>query len=152
MIKKVLKGFGVVFLCFIMLMILVAVWSYYKSSEYEETAVPYMETAIKDISTWDKEVIKSYLTPSVESTINDSDFEILVNSFTKMGALVEISEYQFNSVESKAVMGSESGTFVTYTIPTKYENGDATITLTLKEEGDSFSVYQFNLNSLTLLK
>ena len=52
MFKKLLKGFGIALLILICLFVLIAVWSGYKSSEYEKTAIPYMNTAIADISSW----------------------------------------------------------------------------------------------------
>lgn len=150
MFKKILKGFGIAILSLVVLFTLVAVWSGYKSSQYEETAIPYMDTAIADISTWELETFKSYLTESELENINESDLERLIRALSKMGKLVEIGEYQFNTVTSRALVGGGSGTFVTYTVPTVYENGDAMLTITLKEEDTSFSVYHFKLNSLAL--
>lgn len=150
MFKKILKGFGIAVLTLVLLFVLVAVWSGYKSSQYEETAIPYMDTAIADISTWELETFKKYLTASELEDINQSDLEKLIRALSKMGKLVEIGEYQFNTVTSRALAGGGSGTFVTYTVPATYENGNATLIITLKEEADSFSVYHFKLNSLAL--
>ncbi len=150
MFKKLLKGFGIALLILICLFVLIAVWSGYKSSEYEKTAIPYMDTAIADISSWELGTLKSYLTPSEVENINEDDLKRLIKALSKMGALVEIGEYQFNTVTSRALTPGGSGTFVTYTVPAVYENGDAVLTITLKEEGDSFSVYHFKLDSLAL--
>ena len=150
MFKKLLKGFGIALLILICLFVLIAVWSGYKSSEYEKTAIPYMDTAIADISSWELGTFKSYLTPSEVENINEDDLKRLIKALSKMGALVEIGEYQFNTVTSRALTSGDAGTGGTYTVPAVYENGDAVLTLTLKEEGDSFSVYHFKLDSLAL--
>ncbi len=152
MFVKILKGIGIAFLSLVVLFVCVGIWSFYKSSEYENTAIPYLEIAIRDISGWDKQVMAGYMTASVVDTVSDDDLTVIVGALSKMGKLQSLGDYQFTDVSSKAIVGAESGTFVTYVVPAHYENGDATITVTLKEEGDSFSVYRFNLNSLTLLK
>jgi Na+-transporting methylmalonyl-CoA/oxaloacetate decarboxylase gamma subunit len=152
MIKTMLKGIGITFLFLVIIFVLIFAWSSVKSSQYEETAIPYMNTAIEDISKWNVESFKQYLTPSIIKDINEQDLKTLIKGLSKMGGLVEIGEYEFNNVTSRAVTSGGSGTFVTYVVPAKYENGDANLTITLKEEGDSFSVYHFKLNSLTLLE
>ncbi|MEA3588648.1 hypothetical protein J6I75_09800 [Pseudidiomarina sp. 1APP75-27a] len=152
MFKKVLKGLGIAILSLITLFVIIGVWSTYKSSAYETTAIPYLDVAIPEISTWEKPVMKSYFTPSVLADISEKDLDTLVRALSKMGKLVELGQYEFSSVTSKAITGGGSGTFVTYVVPATYENGDATLTVTLKEEDDSFSVYEFNLNSMALLE
>jgi hypothetical protein len=41
-------------------------------------------------------------------------------------------------------------TAVTYKIKAIYENGDATLNIVLKESGDSFKFFRFNVDSLAL--
>ena len=134
MFKKLLKGFGIALLILICLFVLIAVWSGYKSSEYEKTVIPYMNTAIADISSWELDTFKNYLTPSEIENINGDDLKRLIKALSKMGALVEIGEYQFNTVTSRALTSVCSGTFVTYTVPALSENVDAVLTIPLKEE------------------
>lgn len=152
MIMKILKGFGIAFLSLIAVFIVIAAWAGFKSASYNETAVPYMKQVIPAISTWQVDAMKLHLTPSVLESIDEKDLTTIVNGLAKMGQLIELGEFEFSKVTSQALTGGNSGTFVTYTVPAKYENGDATITVTLKESGDSFTVYHFNLNSLALLQ
>lgn len=112
MYKKLLKGFGIALLILICLFVLIAVWSGYKSSEYEKTAIPYINTAIADISSWELDTFKNYLTPSEVENINEDDLKRLIKALSKMGALVEIGEYQFNTVTSRALTSGGSGTFL----------------------------------------
>jgi len=152
MFMKILKGLGVALLVIIGFFILIGIWTGYKSSEYEKTAIPYMNVAIKDISNWQIDTIKSYLTENVRDNLSDADSQKMINILSKMGSLIEVGEYQFTNVSTQSVLGGESGTYVSYIVPAKYENGDATITITLKEVGDSFQVYSFNLDSLALFE
>ncbi|MCH2089796.1 MAG: hypothetical protein MK175_21670 [Pseudoalteromonas sp.] len=64
MVKKILKGIGITFLVLISLFVLLAIWTANKSSAYKETAIPYLNSAITDISQWDPQTLKNYMTPS----------------------------------------------------------------------------------------
>ncbi|AOT08713.1 hypothetical protein [Pseudoalteromonas luteoviolacea] len=151
MFKKILKGLGAILLVFVVFFTVIGGWTVYKSSEYEKTAIPYMDVAIRDISSWQVETMKGYLVKTTLDGVSDEDLQKIVKGLSNMGNLIELGEYQFKSVSKKAMAGGESGTFVSYTVPAKYEKGDATLTITLKVVEDSFLVYSFNLNSLALL-
>ena len=151
MVKKILKGIGITFLVLISLFVLLAIWTANKSSAYKETAIPYLNSAIVDISNWDAQTLKNYMTPSSIENATDEDISKIMRAFSKLGELKELGEFEFINVSSKAVTGGGSGTYVTYLIPASYTNGEAQITVTLKEEGESFSIYNFSLNSMALI-
>jgi hypothetical protein len=150
MFTKILKGFGITLLVIIGLFVSIGIWSGYKSAEYEETAIPYMTKAIHDISNWQLDTMKSYLASEVLEGVTDSDLGKVVNGLSRMGNLLELGEYQYQGVSTRAMAGGNSGTFVSYQVPAKYEKGNATLSITLKEVDNGFIVYNFNLNSLAL--
>ena len=117
MFKKLLKGIGVVLLSLVGIIIVIAAWSGYKSSQYEGTAIPYMDKAIPELSKWELDNFKKYLTPSVMEELNEKDLKTLIKGLSKMGELVEVGDYQFNTVTSRALTSGGSGTFVTYIVP-----------------------------------
>lgn len=56
-----------------------------------------------------------------------------------------------NGTAVSATVGNGKQTIVTYTIPAHYQNGDATITIRLLEDGKDFKLYHFNLQSMALI-
>lgn len=152
MIKKILKGLGVAFLVLITLFIGLGVWAGYKSSAYEETAVPYIKQAVPEISKWDAPTMKSYMSSETFEGVSDPDFNQVVLFLSKMGAFISMEEPVFQRVNTSASVQQGSGTFVHYTIAAKYENGDANIIIALKEIDNGFEVYHFNVNSMALTK
>jgi len=122
-----------------------------KSSEYSETAVPYINEKIPELSTWDPEVAKKYLAPGILAETKDEDLEKLMRWFSKLGALQSIEEPQFINVSSNATVANGQQTIATYTIMAHYENGDAAITMRLLEVEGGFKIYQFHLNSNALI-
>ena len=149
--KKFLKILGIIFLSIIVIFALIGGWTYWKSTEYKETAVPYIKENIPRLSGWNAEVVKSLLAPSVLKVTKDEDLEKLMKWFSKLGDLKDIEEPQFVNVTTSATVVHSKQTIVTYSIPAHYQNGDAIITMRLLEVGEGFKVYQFHLASMALI-
>ncbi len=152
MVKKILKGIGITFLVLVSLIVATGIWSGYKSAGYEKTAIPFMAKAIPEISKWQPEVMKSYMAQETLAEVSNDDFLELVRILSKMGALISTGEPVFQTVSSSSTMQNGSMTLITYHIPAKYENGDANLTVVLKEKEESFEVYRFNVDSMALFK
>jgi len=152
MFKKVLKWLGIALLGLIALFALLAVYTGYKQSEYNETAVPYIKKVIPKISEWDSDEIKPLFVPSTFDNVSDEDFAKLFKWFSKLGSLKSIDEPQFTQVHSGATVKEGANTIVTYTVLAHYENGDAHISIRLLDLGGSFEIYHFNLNSKALIE
>jgi hypothetical protein len=152
MIKKILIVMGFLLLLIILFIAGLAIWTWYKSSSYEKTAVPYIKNAIIEISKWDPDVISSYMSPDVRKEIIETEFTDLVRVFSKMGILISIDEPQFKTVTISRSKEHGAMKLVSYVVEAKYENGDATIDITLKDMGDTFNIHSFNLYSMALFK
>ncbi|QQX78962.1 hypothetical protein JK628_15515 [Shewanella sp. KX20019] len=152
MIKNMFKWLGIIFLGFISLIIIVAVYSGYKQSEYNETAVPYIKKVIPIISEWDIEKAKPLFVSATFENTSDEDFEKLFRWLSKLGTLKNIEDPTFTQVHSGATIQDGTSTIVTYTVIGHYENGDATITIRLLDSEDSFEIYHFKINSLALIE
>jgi len=142
--KKFLKVLGIIFLCIILLFIALGLYVSTKTSEYEVTAVPFINEVIPKLSTWDVEVFKEYSTHESNEASSDEDLSKLLRWFTKLGKLEGIGVPVFKSIMN--------GNLITYIIPVKYEAGEATITLTLRDTDGEFLIHYFNLNSLALVE
>ena len=150
--KKVLKFLGILLLGIIILFTFIGGYTYYKSSEYEKTAVPYIKEKIPLLSTWDYETTKSFMVPIVLENTKEEDFKKIIHWFSKLGKLKNIEDPEFRNVSTNSnIAGATSKTIVTYEILAHYENGDATITMRLLEENNDFKIYYFNINSMALL-
>lgn len=152
MLKNIFKWLGIIFLGLISLIIIVAVYTGYKQSEYNETAVPYINKVIPIISEWDIEKAKPLFVSATFENTSDEDLEKLFRWFSKLGTLKNIEEPTFAQVLSGATIQDGASTIVTYTVVGHYENGDANITIRLLDLEDSFKIYHFKMNSLALIE
>ena len=152
MFYKIIKWIGLVVLLLIIVIAGLAIWSSYKSTAYENTAVPYIKKVIPEISKWNAELMKTYMASETLKDVTTEDFSKMVNIFSKMGKLISIEEPVFKNTSYFNTVRNGSVAQVTYTVLGKYENGDAKITITLNEQGKTFKIYRFNLDSMALFK
>jgi len=152
MFYKILKWISIVALLLVIFIVGATTWVGYKSEAYESTAVPYIKKVIPEISKWNPELIKSYMVSETLNDVNAEDFRKMVSIFSKIGKLISIEKPQFKNTSSVNSSQHSAMTLVTYTILGKYENGDATITMTLRDEGESFKIYRFNIDSMAFFK
>jgi hypothetical protein len=152
MIKKILIVMGILLLLIILFIAGLVIWTWHKSSSYEETAVPYIKNAITVISMWDEDVMRNYMSPEMRKELIEPDITDLVRAFSKMGVLISIDDPQFKTITVSRSKEHGAMKLVSYVVEAKYENGDATIDITLKDMGDTFNIHSFNLYSMALFK
>jgi hypothetical protein len=127
-------------------------YTLYKKSCYEDTAVPYIKKVVPQISMWDINVMKQYMAPQSLKNTKDEDLSKLFKWFSKLGSLKSIETPQFQNVTSSVTTMEGKNTIVNYTVKAHYEKADATITIRLLESGKGFKVYYFNLDSDGLIQ
>ncbi len=151
-VKKVAKGCLYVFAVFILGVIALVIWVLGEQSEYESTAVPYIEKLIPKIATWDPNVVWDHYDQEVKSSISKEDNEKVVRFMSKLGELESTDTPEFQMVSTSASTSSGARKLVTYKIAARFESGDASIELTLVDRDGEFSVYHFKINSMVFVE
>ena len=141
---KVLKIIGIIILSMILLFSGCAFYAYQQGQSYETTAIPYIEEVLPKISTWDLETNKLYSTPESNESMKDEDLSKLLKWLSKLGKLNSIEKPQFTRIMN--------GNYITYVFIAHYENGDATITMQLKDENGKFLINGFHVDSMALIE
>ena len=150
MLKKILKVLAIIILLIAVLFAGMYIWVSIISSKYNETAIPYIENVMPELSKWDVDVAKQYMAPEALKAVSDEDFSKLMKFLSKIGSLKSIEEPQFQNASSSVTTGTGTLTTVLYTFTAHYEFGDASITLKLKPVENGYQVYYFNVNSMAL--
>lgn len=148
--KKFFVLFGLVLVVIAVVVASIYAYSKYEASLYADSAVPYVKMVVPEISKWDAQLIKNYM--NAESLAETSEERIVgvMKYLSRLGALKTAAEPSFSKVFTGPYVDGVRKTFVTYTIAASYETGDAVITLNLLDNGDSFQVYKFDINSAAL--
>ena len=59
-----------------------AIYSNYQGKQYAETAVPYLQKIIPELSQWDPEIVKGLMTPEAFAKIPEKNLLTLLNWFS----------------------------------------------------------------------
>jgi hypothetical protein len=145
-----LKMVGVVALVVIAMICIFVGWIYLNKTQYEKTAVPYIQKVIPEMSKWDPSIAKQYFSPEVLKNQNDETLNKLMKFLSKMGKLKSFEHPEFVSVTTSATTSSGKMKFIAYTVICHYENGDATLSISLKQVDQGFEIYSYHLNSMAL--
>lgn len=120
------------------------------SSQYEESAVPYIKQVLPLISTWDPSLARDYMAPEVIERVSDVDLETLMQSLSQMGDLQSIDKIAFKNKTSGEHTTQAHLPLVTYDLTTHYSSGEVSVTISLLDKGESYEVYHFNFQSEAL--
>ena len=150
--KRIVKWVLLVVLIFILLVALVGLWTWKEQSDYEMTAVPYLESTVPEIATWNPDVVWSFYDDEVKATISQEDSAKVVRFMSILGELETLGHPQFLRVTSSASTKTGVRKVVFYQIPAVFENGDATIDVTLVDRDGKFSISYFNINSMAFVE
>lgn len=130
----------------------IKIYTHYKSSQYAETAVPYVKMVVPEISKWDPAIIKKYMSNDSLSDIPQEKMDKVLAYLSKLGGLKKMDEPEFSGEDSNVMISDRQQTIVTYKIKVEYENGSAVFTIALLNQGQDFQVQNFNINSKALFQ
>ena len=122
-----------------------------KKDEYNERAIPFFETCIPELSSWDYARFEQYWAVEVIEGIERAQMEKLFATYSKLGKLRSHEEPQFKGVATSTNNPYLSS--VTYSIQAEYENGSALITCILVPvKDDALKVWNLQINSDVFLE
>jgi hypothetical protein len=124
----------------------------YKTSEFDDRAVPYIKEVIPEISQWNPTKTKALMASEVAADISDEKFAQAMDLFSRLGQLQSVEEPKFIDVHSGKQGDIGEQTIIEYQTDVQYANGEATINLKLLLRDGLFEIYNFNFSSEALLK
>ncbi|TNF49366.1 MAG: hypothetical protein EP304_04485 [Deltaproteobacteria bacterium] len=124
----------------------------YKTSEFDDRAVPYIKEVIPEISQWNPTKTKALMASEVAADISEEKFAQAMDLFSRLGQLQSVEEPKFIDVHSGKQGDIGEQTIIEYEIDVQYANGEATINLKLLLRDGLFEIYNFNFSSEALLK
>ena len=112
---------------------------------YQATAEPAARKILLDISSWQAVDMRKHLSLEARQTISPEQLDALLSQYRPLGKLLSVNELFFSPLMSVFSLLGEPR--VSYTGTATFENGPASLTLTLVEQGNTFLIYNFNLSA-----
>ncbi len=157
--KKLLLFLGIIATAAALCFFGIKYYKTYQAEKYDVIAIPYMETLIPKISTWQGEVIWENLAFRARKQLDPERFSAIIAEFSKLGELKSFSTPKFEVVsrgmtEKEDMYRDEDDlkTILTYTSDAVYEHGDAKITFMLAVKEEQLELYYFTIMSNVLLQ
>lgn len=120
-----------------------------QEGRYRDTAVPYLRSAMHDISEWEVDAIWPHLSPQAQEVVTREQLGNLLVRYQPLGEFSTMEEPEFSRLAAVLSLLSP-GRKISYSFKAYFENGEASVTATLSvDEDGSFSLYNFNLSEVT---
>lgn len=113
---------------------------------YDVAAQRYMQQALSDIATWQRDKIKPHLTPAALANIDDKQIDALIERYRELGAFKRIDDVQFARLTA-ALSFFSSNILLSYHGTAYFEHGNASLAITLIASEGRFQIYNFSFGS-----
>lgn len=143
------------FLIYILIVLVCGISAFFiynkrQAKAYEETAVPYVRQVLPQISTWNPELLHDYMAPEVVERIPQQRLTALMEGLSQLGTLERVEGIKFKNKTSGELVTAEEQPVITYEVEARYSSGPVEISISVLDQGTSFSVYHFKFYSEAL--
>ena len=117
------------------------------ADKYDETAVPYFEKHLTDITSWKYSKLKPLLTPQAQTEFETKAGRATFLLFTQLGQFQSSGKPQFGAKGVEFSEGLGDVDIVSYTVPVVFDTGPAVIKANLVINGDSYIIQHIGISS-----
>ncbi len=128
-------------------LVMYALWYGIKADRYDETAIPYLESALPRLTSWEYEELKPLLSPSARQDFENEKMRAAYQSYNRLGQLISMERPQY--VASRSDSSDELGEIevVDYKVLLQLDSGPAMIKIKLVADGQSYHIQHFGIHS-----
>jgi hypothetical protein len=123
-------------------------WYGIKADRYDETVVPYLQSALPELASWQYSGLKPLLSPQAQVEFESEEGQKVYRLFSKLGALESIGKpkYLGDRSETSKMLGDIN--VVSYEVPLQFESGPGTIKIHLASDGTRYYIHHFGIYSV----
>jgi hypothetical protein len=149
--KKTLMILGCIFAVLIVLGVIGFAVLAVKGTALDEESKAYVDEVIPRIlANLNKEALFQYASDELKNSASPEEFDKVFNFFAKLG---QFKEYKDSSGQANMSFTTERGKEITgiYEAQAEFENGPATIKITIVKKGGNWAVSGFHIDSTAFL-
>jgi hypothetical protein len=149
--KKILIILGSIFAILILVGIISVSILAFKGAALDKESKAYVdEVTPKILENLNQETLFQYSSDELKNSASPEEFDKLFNWFTKLG---KFKEYKGSKGQAGISITTERGKQVTgnYIAQAEFENGPATINITIIKKGNNWQILGFRINSMALV-
>jgi hypothetical protein len=128
-------------------LVLYSLWYGIKADRYEETAVPYLESALPKLTSWNYEQLKPMLSPDAQLDFENEKLQAAYRLFSQLGELKSIGKPQYITDRNDTSKELGDIEIIDYQVPLQFDSGPAVIKIKLVADGKSYYIHRFGFQS-----
>jgi hypothetical protein len=128
-------------------LVLYSVWYGIKADRYEETAVPYLETVMPKLTSWQYEQLEPLLSPSARLDFENEKLQAAYQSFSQLGQFQSMDKPRYTASRNDSSKELGEVEIVDYQVALQFDSGPAMIKIKLIADGRSYYVHHFGFHS-----
>jgi hypothetical protein len=139
---------SLIFICLLVGgLVLYSLWYGMKADRYEETAIPYLESAIPRVSSWQYAQLEPLLSPGARLDFENEKLRAAYRSFSKLGQFQSMDKPRYTA--SRGDSSKELGDIevVDYQVALQFDSGPAMLKIKLIADGNRYYVHHFGFHS-----
>jgi hypothetical protein len=128
-------------------LVLYSFWYGMKADRYEETAIPYLESVMPKLTSWQYDQLKPLLSPAARLDFENEKVRAAYQSFSRLGQFQAMDKprYTASSHDSSQELGDIEE--VDYQVALQFDSGPAVIKIKLVADGKSYHIQHFGFHS-----
>jgi hypothetical protein len=128
-------------------LLLYSTWFGMKADRYDETVLPYLESVLPKLTSWQYSQLKPFLSPEAQVEYEAETGQAIFQSFKKLGALESAAKARYMGVHSGNSEALGDIEIIAYQLPLQFESGPALIKFKLASDGERYYIHQFGIQS-----
>ncbi len=128
-------------------LVLYSLWYGIRADRYEETAIPYLESALPKLTSWQYAQLEPLLSPAARLVFKNEKVRASYRQFSRLGQLKSAGKPQYmgNSTETSQALGDVE--IVAYKVALEFDSGPAVIKISLVAGDKSYRINHFGIHS-----
>lgn len=128
-------------------LVLYSLWFGIKADRYDETAVPYLESAIPELTSWQFDRLRPLLSPAAQQVFENEKVRMAYQAFSQLGQLQSMNKPQFSAAshDSSAELGDIE--VIDYQVVLQFDSGPAAIKIKLVSDSRTYYIHHFSFQS-----
>ena len=128
-------------------LVLYSLWYGIKADRYEATAIPYIDSVMPAVTSWQPEQLIPVLSPQAKTEFENQKVRAAYQSLGRLGHFQTMQKPRFvaSRVDSSAQLGDVE--LIDYEVELQFDSGPAILKIKLVADGHSYHVRHFGFHS-----
>ena len=122
-------------------------WYGIKADRYDKVVVPFLESAIPELTSWRYARLQPLLSPDARIEFDSDEGRAVYQLFSKLGRLESQGKPEYLGDRSDTSQSLGDIQLLAYQVPLQFETGPAIIKLNVAHDGQRYFIHHFGIHS-----